>query len=65
MGGRVHISTVFDLDSLLKVSNQSPKLRLNVFFGNRSMAIELMVKGHLLLKVTLLEVVGLLLELLQ
>ena len=65
MSCAMNVGSVFDLNSLLKVSNQSPKLRLNVFFGNRSMAIELMVKRHLLLKIALLEVVGFLLELLE
>ncbi|KAI6762678.1 hypothetical protein HG530_008658 [Fusarium avenaceum] len=59
----MNVSSVLNFDRFLEVSNQSPEFRLHVFFGDRSMTVEFLIKGHLLLKVTLLEVVRLFLEL--
>lgn len=64
MSRAMDIGSVLDLNRLFQVGNQSPKLSLNILLGDRSMAVELVVEWHLLLKVTLLEVVCLLLELL-
>jgi hypothetical protein len=65
MGRAVNVGPILDLDRLLQVGNQPPKLLLDIVFCDRSVAIEDGVERHLVFEITLLEVGRLFLELLQ
>lgn len=65
MCGAVDICSVFHLDCLFQVGNKPPELLLDVFLGNRPMALENRVEWHLVLEVALLEISSLFLELLE
>lgn len=59
------VCTIFDFNCLFQAGNQSPKLLLHIIFGDRPVTIVNRVDRHLVFKVALLEIGGLLLKLLQ
>ena len=65
MGCAMNVGTVLDFNGLLQISNQSPEFSLHIFLSDWSVAVEIMIKWHLLLKIPLFKIIRLLLELLQ
>jgi hypothetical protein len=61
----MNVSPVLNLDGLLEVRNQTPKLLFHILLGDRSMTLEDRVVWHLALEVALLEIGSLLLKLSQ
>jgi len=61
----VDVCAILDLDRFLYIGDQTPELALDVVLGDRTVTVEDRVEWHLVLEVPLLEVVGLLLELLE
>ena len=65
MCSAMNVSSVFNFNGFFKVSDKAPELVFHIFFGDWAMTVEGAIERHLIFKVALLEVIGLLLELLQ
>lgn len=65
MGSGMNVCAVFNFDGFGQALDQSPELPLDIVFCNGSFAIEDYIEWHLGYEVTLLEVVGFLLKLLE
>jgi hypothetical protein len=61
----MNIGAILNLNGLFQTCDQAPELSLDVIFRDRARAVEDGIERHLVLKVALLEVGGLLLELLE